>query len=257
MKNYLLRLKAIAIAAMVIGVLASCATSGEGQLRLNLGDLVIERLHIGMTSAEVDVAIGDLKQYVREDLEQHVRSELYLFNFYSDNYFPKDVLKTVQIGSTYRVLTYYTNRSKRNAGTLAMFFDDETKRLRGWANSSSEQSRDKFMHERLTSQLKTSEGGSEKGMSHAQVHALIGEPDEIISPPSESRAIYENHFWLYGASFAKNDKIEVYTYSLGYGTKRRVYLLYYSAADRLRGWGYDHSWEEAERYLLEKTSKTQ
>ncbi|MES2364652.1 MAG: hypothetical protein V4563_02030 [Pseudomonadota bacterium] len=251
-KRLLMGLRLMGLLAMIAGLLSSCAASGDLRPSQNLGDMIVARLHVGMTHNEVDAAIGDLKKYLFEDGNKTVKSEQDLYSLYGDNYYPKDMLKVVEVGTPYRLLAYWTNYAGRDAGTLLLFFDKDTQRLRGWVNTPSEWSRDKFMHERITSQLKWSEGGVVKGMTHAQVHALIGEPVEIIAPPQDSRALYENHFWVSGANFFRNQKIEVYSYALDSGEKRRVYLLYYPAADELNGWGYDHAWEEAERYQREQ-----
>ncbi|MES2406219.1 MAG: hypothetical protein V4528_02710 [Pseudomonadota bacterium] len=254
-KRLLMGLRLMGLVAMIAGLLSSCAASGDLRPSQNLGDMIVARLHVGMKRNEIEAAIGDLRKYVMEDdfmAVDSIKSEQFLYMLYGFDYFPRDILRTFEVGTPYRILSYWTNYAGRDAGTLLLFFDKDTQRLRGWVNTPSEWSRDKFMHERITSQLKWSEGGAVKGMTHAQVHALIGEPVEIIAPPQDSRALYENHFWVSGANFFRNQKIEVYSYALDSGEKRHVYLLYYPAADELNGWGYDHAWEEAERYQREQ-----
>ena len=234
---------------VLAGLLSSCVTGGEVRLRQNLGDMIIPRLQIGMTHSEVDAAIVDLRKYVISDDRMTIQSESLLFGFFSDDYYPKDVLKTVEVGTAYRVLGYRTSGS--GAGSICLFFDDRTQRLRGWANTPSSLSRDKFMHEWLTSQLIWSDSGARKGMSRAQVYALIGRPVEIVDLLQKSRNLYEDHFWVQSPWKG----VEVYGYRLSNETTRRVYLIYYPKADELLGWGYDHAWEEAERYLREKAQK--
>ena len=250
-RRLLMGMRLMGLVAMIAGLLSSCAASGDLRPRQNLGDMIAARLHVGMTHNEVDAAISDLKKYLFEDGNKTVKSEQYLYSLYGDNYYPKDVLKVVEVGTPYRLLAYWTNYAGRDAGTLLLFFDKDTQRLRGWVNTPSEWSLDKFMHERLTSQLRWSDFGLNRGMTHAQVRALIGDPVEIISL-SESRAVYENHFWVTVPLFSSKPTFEVYSYTLDSGEKRHVYLAYYDGADQLNYWGYDHAWEEAERYQREQ-----
>jgi hypothetical protein len=239
---------------VLAGLLSACATGGEERLRQNLGDPIVSRLQIGMTSGEVDAAIGDLRKYVTSDDLMKIDSEDQIFSLYRKDYYPKGLLSSVTAGTPYRVLGYRT--SGVAGGSLLLFFDDGAKRLRGWANAHSQQSIDKFMHEQVTSLLKVNDGYN-KGMTHAQVHALIGPPAEIILPPrTSSRAQYEDHFWTKTPPLLDVIKqLEVYTYPLSNGEKRRVYLGYYRNPDQLVLWGYDHAWNEAERYLREKVQQ--
>ncbi|MEI7432111.1 MAG: hypothetical protein WCL27_16820, partial [Betaproteobacteria bacterium] len=242
--------------AMLAGMLSACATGGEGRLHQNLGDLIIPRLQLGMTHSEVDVAIGDLRKYVISDDRMIINSERMLFGFYSADYYPKDVLKTVEVGTAYRVLGYRTSGS--GAGSICLFFDDRTKRLRGWANTPSSQSKDKFMHERLTSRLTLSDE-YRKRMNRDQVRALIGMPNSVIVAPKRLSKIWlEDHFWISDRSVPPSEEdtnqIDVYEYELNGGLKRHVYVAYTRAGGTLKAFGYDHAWEEAERYLREKKS---
>ncbi len=242
--------------AILIGPQVACSASGDVRHSQNTGDQIAARLRIGMTNGEVDAAIGDTKKYLWEDTIKFVESDRHIFRLYKDNYYPKDVLDVVEVGTPFRLLAYWTNYAGRNAGTLRLFFDNDSQRLRGWVNTASLFAREKFMHERITSQLKWSEGGAVKGMTHLQVRALVGEPTEIILPPKITRSLYEDHFWVSGTAFFAKQKIEVYSYLLDSGERRRVYLLYYPAADELNGWGYDHAWEEAERYQRAQGAQT-
>jgi hypothetical protein len=247
LKTYLMSLKSVGLLAMFTAMLASCATGGDVWVRNNLGEYIMARLQVGMSSSDVDLAIANVKKYVWEDSVKAVESDTDVYALYKDNYYPKDFLESVDVGTQFRVLAYWTNYAGRDAGTLRLFFDERSHRLRGWVNTATLYSRDKFMHERLTSQLRTSEGGSKKGMSHAQVHALIGEPVEIISSWKRSRALYADRFWAFGGPPFQDQKIEVYRYPID-GGERRVFLVYYRNADRLYDWGYDHAWDEAARY---------
>jgi len=241
-------------AALLSGI-PGCASS-DTVLRRNTGDNLTARLKLGMTNSDVDLAIADLRKWIESDGAGSVTSEKQLYFLYEQDYYPKDVLKTVDVGTPCRVFTYWTNPAGGKTGALKLFFDENTQRLRGWVNYPSAYSINKFMHEKITSQLKWSEGGLYKGMSHDQVHALIGKPEEIIAAPKESREIHEDHFWVIKPNLDPiKQKIEVYSYSISNGERRRVYLLYYPAADRLNSWGYDHAWEEAARYLREQGAK--
>ena len=46
--------------------------------------------------------------------------------------------------------------------------------------------------------------------------------------------------------------MDVYTYRLESGAERKVYLMYYYGDGTVQNWGYDHAWEEQERYLRER-----
>jgi hypothetical protein len=141
-------------------------------------------------------------------------------------------------------------------GTLDLFFDDSTQKLRGWINSESAYSRDRFLHERLTSKLKLS-FDSPSRLTKSQVHALIGLPTRVIAPAQrESTSLYFDHFWQTDSArtptVANTDELEVYEYALATGETRHVYVGYTRANDKLIIYGYDQAWEEAERYARER-----
>jgi hypothetical protein len=245
--------------ASLTGLLSSCATSGEVGLSANVGDRIIQRLQVGMTSSEVDIAIGDLRKDLLTDGMMTISSESYLYDMYLDNYYPKDFLKTIEVGQTYRALSYWTNYAGSNQGALQLFFDKSTDRLLGWVNSSSAHSLDKFMYERLTSKLKIADSFGDL-MTPEQVHALIGLPNRVIEAPKQlSRTLFEDHFWqskFYLPPTSKDTKqFEVYEYDLKDDEKRRVYVAYTRADPGLIAFGYDHAWEEAERYLHEQEAQ--
>lgn len=226
------------------------------------------KLHIGMTNDEVNTFISELKtdknRFVGTGFDtigsECIKSKyhcfgssdesiLRLYGSYFDRY-PYDTLKTVNIGTPYRYVDYWN--SPTGQSRIYLFFDENTNLLRGWLRPGLKYSNDKFMHEKLTSQLKWSEGGLYKGMTHGQVYALIGQPEEIIATPKESREINEDYFWVVKPNLdLAKQKIAVYSYLTSSGKRRHVYLLYYPAADELNSWGYDLAWDEAERYQHE------
>ncbi len=240
--------------ATVLSVLPSWALTGGGNLEKNTGDRIVARLQVGMTVEKVRAVIADFKDLVTEGAPDPVKTEEEIFRLYTKEYYPRDFLKTVRVGTSFMRYSYWITA---HASMYLDLFFDESKQLRGWVNEPSEYSRDKFMHERLTSKLRSSLGGIRKGMMRAQVHALIGPPAEVIAPPKEkSRTLYEDHFFVSPPIFdLKKQQLEVYSYMLQNGAKRRVYLFYYPAADELLSWGYDHAREEAERYLREQAAQ--
>jgi hypothetical protein len=242
----------IALLALLIALLAGCASPGTTSLRGNTGDMIVERLKVGMSNAEIDAAIADLRKWISSDGSGTIRSEFLLHSLYQQSYFPKDVLSSIEVGERCRALGYWTNPAGGQVAELKLFYDAD-QRLRGWVNYPSAYSQDKFMHEALTSRLTSAENGVRRGMSRSQVRALIGPPVEVVPVPAESRAVYDDHFWNILPNLdPPKQRMEVYKYSLSDGSARRVFLLYYPAADELNSWGYDHAWEEAERYEREK-----
>lgn len=232
------------------------ACSSNGQLRKNLGDQISSRLHVGMSAGEVERSLESVAKYLLSDRVMEVESERDLLYLYVKSYFPRSLVSGVSVGTKYRNLAYWERNSRASVGSLYLFFDEDMHILKGWVNSSSALGEDQFLHERLTSKLIWAGNGTRKGMNHAQVYAAIGRPTEIISPPKQSRAIYENHFWIQKPILDyPNQKIEVYRYEIEGGLKRSVFLLYYPKADELNAWGYDYAWEEADRYLLEQELK--
>jgi hypothetical protein len=123
-------------------------------------------------------------------------------------------------------------------------------------------------------------------MTRAEVYSLLGAPLEIVDLPVErSRSQYLDHVWLSYRNFLDPPvrdivkRLEVYSYPLVGGGERRVYLGYTEfprfkyrfvskenpraqvpnpdyvgpQQDELTVWGYDHAWEEGERYIRDET----
>jgi hypothetical protein len=247
---------AMGLLTAFLALFSASGLKGEERPQANFGDQMIARLHVGMGSQEVESIIVEHKKYLLSDSWMVIESERDVYRHYRNNYYPPGFLKTIEIGTPYRVVNYWTNYAGRNTGVLLLFFDQNKQRLVGWVGTASSKARDKFMHERLTSQLRWSSNGLNKGMTHAQVHAVLGAPTEVITPPKESRAIYEDYFWVMSPLLdGKNQKIEVYRYRISSGNERSVYLIYYPAADELDSWGYDYAGEEADRYLREQQAQ--
>jgi hypothetical protein len=246
----------IGLLTALLVLLPACSVKSDVRLSRNLGDLLIAKLDVGMTTSEVDDVLAEQKKYLLSEERGLIKSEQSLYSLYQDNYYPRDFLNLIQVGARYRLVSYWTNYAGRNSGVLLLFFDEVKQTLIGWVNTASASALNNFMHERLTSQLRWSSNGLNKGMTHAQVHAVLGEPTEVITPPKESRAIYENYFWVMSPLLdGKNQKIEVYRYKLSNGNERSVYLIYCPAADELNSWGYDYAGEEADRYLREQQAQ--
>lgn len=250
-------------ALILMGILSSCtiaapSTQAQNNIKLsrNLGDYIIPKLQVGMSEKEVESALTELKKYIVAENVMHIRSENDVFYRYRQDYFPKGLLKNIAIGTYFKSLQYWTHYSGRNMGTLELYFDDETKQLRGWINTPSTYSQDLFLHERLTSKLKIAID-SRTRMTRTQVLELIGPPTRIALPvEKESRELYEDHFWqshsFLPPTAESTNQMDVYEYELGNGKKRHVYVAYTRVNEKLVFFGYDHAWEEAERYALER-----
>ena len=247
--------------------LSSCASEPP---EANFGASINKKFHIGMTNEEVSVVVNDLKANEKHFMGSGFSSrsgystvgspcntskylcdgdpDKYLFMLYMDEQYPYDVLRKVTNETQYRYIEY------AYAAQLYLFFDENTKLLRGWVNNRG-YSRHEFMHERLTSKLKL-EYGVVSHMSKDEVHALIGFPTETIDAPKKlSREILEDHYWnsatYFPPTLGSADNWEIYEYALETGAKRRVYLIYAHGHNKLIAFGYDHATEEAERYLQE------
>lgn len=251
------------IVLVFVGFLLSSCQGTVPELRnhsQNLGDQIALRLQLGMTKAEVDRVIGELKKYVISENAMTIKTEQDIFRSYRKNYFPKNFVNTLEIGTSYQSLMYWINYSGRSVGTLELYFDANTQRLRGWINTAlSHQYREKFLHERLTSKLSLSLSIRNR-LTKNQVIALIGLPTRIIAAPAkETRQLYDDHFWQLDSAMApileNTPRLEVYEYELDNGSKRKVFVGYTRANDKLIFFGYDHAWEEAERYTQETASK--
>jgi hypothetical protein len=226
----------------------------------NLGDQIALRLQLGMTKAEVDSVIGELKKYVISENTMTIKTEQDIFRSYRKNYFPRNFVNTLEIGTSFQSLMYWINYSGRSVGNLQLYFDADTQRLRGWINTAlSHQYHEKFLHERLTSKLSLSLDYRDR-LNRKQVIALIGLPTRIIAAPAkETRQLYDDHFWQLDSAMApileNTPRLEVYEYDLGNGSQRKVFVGYTRAQDTLIFIGYDHAWEEAERYTKETAIK--
>nr|WP_314857740.1 hypothetical protein [uncultured Undibacterium sp.] len=263
-------------------MLCGCATESFPQkyyAARNSGDRIASSLKLGMTIDEIRKSVSDseLKQYVKEGSLSSVRSEKEILEFYNYAIYPKNVLDDMKVGTLYRSYSYWIT-AQTNV-TLYLFFD-ESERLHGWANYPSRFNYERYWHERLTSKLRVRT--EKKGMTRAEVYALLGSPLEIVDLPTErSRSQYMDHVWLSYNNFLDPPvrdivkKLEVYSYPLVGGGERRVYLGYTEfprfkyqfvskknprtqvpnpdylgpQQDELTVWGYDHAWEEGERYM--------
>lgn len=262
--------------------------------------LLSNGLHVGMTDKEVTIFIDELRQDTNrfvatgfdtigsecakyESLCRNGPDSSVLGLYHSSMYrYPYDVLKNVTNGTPYRYVEYWS--SPTHQSRLFLFFDENTKLLKGWVHRAYGILQEPFMHEQLTSQLKIRTDKRGSGMTRNQVHAAIGTPTEIIEPPRQhSRGQHEDHFWnSYYVSAPIYDiikELEVYSYAMAGGGVRRVYLGYVTVPkmvykfdsklqarvqvpnpnyigpqdDELYAWGYDHAGEEAERYRREKS----
>lgn len=239
--------------------LSGCAVNKPAKPAQNLGDQIASRLHLGMNQKEIDDAIGDLKKYVISEHKMTIKTENDILRRYHANYFPRTFVKTLEVGTTYKMLMYWTHYAGRNVGTLELYFDANTQQLRGWVNTVSDRYRDKFLHEQLTSRLGLSLSYRVR-LTKKQVYALIGLPTRVIeAPQKETRELYDDHFWQLDSASApileNTPRLEVYEYDLGNGVKRKVFVGYTRVNDRLIFFGYDHAWEEAERYTREAAAQ--
>jgi hypothetical protein len=186
-----------------------------------------------------------------------LRSSLYTYERV-----PYDLLKDMPAFTPYWLYPYAVN--SLTSHNLRLFFDSSEK-LKGWIKEHSELTRDKFMHERLTSQLRI-------GMSRADVRRRIGMPDEVRKVPkptttqnseSQLREFHDDTYWSSNPVYVFGNEIEVYSYTLPNGQRRHVFLSYNKYVMGkpdypnvgLDQYGYDHAWEEVERYLAEKASR--
>lgn len=200
------------------------------------GDRLAGKLLIGMSSSEVETTIGAPSNVFRYGDVSYLT--------YTLDRTPYDVLREVADDTLLATYPYWFGSSQHS---LFLFFDDK-KRLRGWFKNHSEWSRDKFNHERLTSKI-------DVGMNRAKVHDRIGKPESVVPlPVTKSPAFYDDRYWTEEPLDGFNKEMEVYSYDLPGGQRRHVYLMYLNN-DKLKLWGYDHAWQEAERYLAEQAAK--
>lgn len=277
-----LKIASLFLAGLLLG---SCATRKFPQdyyAARNAGDRIALRLQLGITMDEIRESVSDseLKGYVKEGPLDAVRSEKEILRFYTYAHYPRGVLDDLKVGTQYRSYSYWISAHTNVA--LYLFFDESGK-LRGWANYPSWFNYARYWHERITSKLRVRT--EKKGMTRAQVYTLLGPPSEIVDLPIErSRSQYVDHIWLsynYFSDAPVRDlvkKLEVYSYPLAGGGARRVYLGYTEfprfvyrfvstlnrraqvpnpayigpQQDELTVWGYDHAWEEGERYIHEE-----
>ena len=254
MQTWLKSFVSISVVVVTTLLLYGCATWEQKDFYAsrNTGDNISSSLKLGMTIDEIRaiVSASSYKDYVKEEPLDSILTEREIYRLYGYAQYPKEILADLKIGAKYRRYSYWITPNSNEA--IYLFFDAQGG-LRGWANYPSGLTFERFWHERLTSKLRWAGNGLQKGMTHSEVYALIGKPTEIIDAPEESRAVYEDHFWCWSPNWnPEKQKMEVYTYPLSNGAQRRVYLLYYPAADELNDCGYDNAWEEGERYIREK-----
>lgn len=229
----------------VVGIvlLLSVELSACIPLRSDKGDILVTKLRIGMSPEEVQEILGDPKTVLYLDKFRYL--------FYLQDRYPYDLFTKVPEKAS--CWAYVYPAGSMNNGTLCIFPDSDG-RVAGWFKDHSELSRDKFMHEKLTSQLKADILG--RGMTHAEVYARIGRPEAVVNlPRHRTPEFYEDRYWTRDALNGIYKNMEVYSYLLVEGQKRHVFLIYATQADKLHVWGYDHAWEEAERYLAEQAAK--
>lgn len=223
----------------IMGLLAFLAVGLAGCLapRPDKGDLWAEKLHIGMSSADVQAVIGEPKVVLP------LGGFRYLL--YLGERVPYDLLHGMPDDTNYLVYPYPVSSMTDHA--LCLFFDDND-RLRGWVKDHSDLTREKFLHEKLTSQVAV-------GMSRAKIHAIIGKPDAVVPLPRErSPEYYEDRYWTKPPLDGFNKQMDVHAYELESGKRRHVFLIYNNKS-QLYMWGYDHAHEEAERYLAEQAAR--
>jgi hypothetical protein len=225
----------IAAVALAASFLIGCA-----EPKPTGSDLWPARLRIGMSKDEVVAALG-----LPSD-----RNKL----FFSDDYYyfrrgevvPYDLLRTISDGTEKWLYPYWINSNTQNF--LSVFFSGESKVI-GWVKDHSGFTREKYKHEKLTSQLK-------RDLTETEIRRLLGPPEGFAKRPDklqeEARELYADHYWSTPLSQGRGD-MWVYSYELPSGNRRKVHLLWWP--NKLRGWGYDRAHEEAERYLRQSPSE--
>lgn len=230
--DYVKRLVVIIGISSMLGFSHGCASAKPGR-----GDTMVAQLRLGMTKEDVTRVLGTDRAISKFS----VPNDLYTF---LGDVVPYDLPRHIPEGAETWTYGYWVNSNTQN--TIDVFFSKEN-RVIGWTKQHSKFSREKYQHERLTSQLS-------HGMSQEKVRKLLGSPNRIIAMPSqESREIYSDHYW-HGNPVLKgidNWPMWVYSYSLSEGRIRNVYLAF-NNRNKLDLWGYDHAREEAERYLRER-----
>lgn len=218
-------------------------SSGCLELRADKGDAWAQKLRIGMPLSEVHQIMGAPKSKL--DVSR------FRYLFYLRDRTPYDLLRNLEKDASCWSYPYPVSSMTDHAICI---FSDEQDRVIGWVKHHSELSRDKFMHEKLTAQLRADTLG--RGMTRAEVYSQIGKPEVISSLPREqTEEFYEDRYWTEEPLSGIYKDMEVYSYRLANGQTRNVFLIYATQADKLHLWGYDHAWEEAERYLAEQAAK--
>ena len=230
----------------LIGTLGACAGTTASS-RTDKGDEMVAKLRVGMDRKEVLAAIGPPELVAVRGQEKTSIG----YEYQTDRY-PYDILSRVPLDAPYWVYPYWA--SSNNKQFLHLYFDAGEKQLLGWTKQFSQYARRKFRSERLTGRLEVS-SPPYRGMSRAEVYAMIGAPQEKLQLPPRSREIYEDHYWSQDPHLTLVKEIEKYQYEYKSGQTRTVYLGYYRGADELRFFGFNHAWEEAERYLAEQAAK--
>ena len=156
---------------------------------------------------------------------------------------PSNLFSTLVLGTeTWRYTFWVTSNDRRK---VQIFFSKDGHVI-GWVKDRSAAAIEKYMHERLTMQLKDD-------MRQLQVRALFGAPQEILHRQISSDdlvEIYADHFWTKDRSYWDAAwEIWIYRYPLGNNIERKVYIAWNKVG--VDGWGYDHAHLEAERYLRE------
>jgi hypothetical protein len=259
---YVAKLVKMLLLAGLMLTLGSCAQAPRA---ISSEEAIINTLRIGMTDQEVSAVVADLKAheshflgsgfYAREQNETvgqpcvqykglcGSNPDMYLFDLFDGEPFPRDVLKEVGNGTPHRIIEYAYNRF------IYLYFDANTQRLRGWVKKPLNHP-ERFLQERIATRLGIA-NAYVKRFTREQVYALIGPPNEVFARlKSLPRELREDHFWYNGhvPDLQESGPLELYEYPIGSGVKRRVILAYHSRNGRLTAFGYNHAWEEADRY---------
>jgi hypothetical protein len=214
------------------------AVSGCLTARPNQGDERVAKLRLGMTKEEVQAELGPSPLMGAFDLPRD-------YQLFLGDVAPYDLLRFVPEGAETWTYAHWASSNTRQGITL--FFSPEN-RLIGWTKDHSDFSRNKYEHEKLTSQLRYE-------MSERQVLERLGPPSYMTKKPEQrSRELYADHYWFNnpGRSGFRSE-MWTYVYPVPNGGERKVYLLW--GRTQLLGWGYDRAHEEAERYVREQGRK--
>ena|SRR6185295_14697436 len=223
------------IAAVVCCLLVQgCATT-----RPDTGDAWASRLKPGMSKEEVRRQLGSPR------LTDHLRFPGSYSLFNGDEVVPYDLLRFLPEGS--ETWTYPYWRTSNTQFELTLFFS-AVDLLLGWSKPHSDASRERYKHEKITSELR-------RGMSQSRVVEQWGRPQKIITTArKESRELYVDLHWSGDPLGIVYWPMWVYTYPVSNGKTRNVYIVFDNKSDVV-AWGYDNAYEEAQRYLRERVNK--